>query len=162
MVLLGISGLDPALSNPSYVELNCEAHAVPDGVDDSPRARAVIVRQLRVKAAAVERVARLFGEYEYEASASDVGVAALPLATLGFMALSEDLLGHALLIGDRSLEPVAKGVVIEVLGHHIDVAARLPTKEYAARRRPPGKGCIRCGAVDPGGDRDKVVPSPGP
>ena len=51
-----------ALADPAAVELDGEAEALVDDIDDFPRARLVVVGQLRVVAVTVQRVDRFLDE----------------------------------------------------------------------------------------------------
>ena len=112
---LDVGGSYPALADPTAVELDGEAEAVTDNVDDLPRAGVVAMGQLGVMAVPVELGARLLDEDEVTSSggstrgpALDPGVMALPSLVSRLVSLLQDFFCHALLTGDRSLEPVAE------------------------------------------------------
>ena len=112
---LDVGGGYPALADLAAVELDGEAEAVADDVDDLSRAGVVVMGQLGVMAVSVGRSTRLLDEDEVAHSggstwgpALDPGVMAFPELAPRLVALLQDFSCHALLIGDRSLEPMAE------------------------------------------------------
>ena len=166
---LDVGGGYPALADLAAVELDGEAEAVADDVDDLSRAGVVVVGQLGVMAVPVERGARLLHSDEVADGGSgarepvrDPGFVARSQFVPRLVSLLQDFLRHALLVGDRLLESLAKRGVVEGLGDGVDVAARLSTEGNAVGRRVSQQRFVWRDAVDPGCYRDRVVPSTGP
>ena len=96
-----------ALADPAAVESDGEAEALVDDIDDFPRARVVVVGQLRVVAVTVQCVDRFLDEDAVINCRSstgrlshDAGVALFSLSVPSDVAIGEDFMGHALLVCD--------------------------------------------------------------
>ena len=140
MVGLEVGCGNLALANPAAIKLDREAEALVDDVDDRPRTRVVVVGQLRMVAVAVERGRRFLdkdtvtnGGLSSRRLPHHLSVALLSLPVARSVAEGEDLLGHALLVGNGPLEPAAERGAVQGRRHGVEVAAGVPSEEHTVR-----------------------------